>query len=68
MDKPVFHTRKATLQTQHEFDREYWQRMGPAAIFDAAAQMVDEVCFFKGVPENEREFQRNVVKIYRRKL
>jgi hypothetical protein len=67
MAEPEIYTRKATFETQHQFDREYWRMMGPAAIWEAASRMTDDYYFFKGIPESERLFQRTIVHIQRGK-
>ena len=47
------------------FDVEYWQRLGPEAIFEAAWDMVVQAWKVKGRDPNELRLQRSVEAIQR---
>jgi hypothetical protein len=54
MIRKVAHVSQAT----RDFDREFWQRLGTAKIFAAAAQMVVDAW---GLDEDRQRVQRSVV-------
>jgi hypothetical protein len=47
-------------ETDRSFDREFWQRQGPEAIFAAAWEMAVEAWRWKNQCDGEPEFQRSV--------
>jgi hypothetical protein len=58
--------RKVRLnQMDRSFDVEYWQRLGPEAIFEAAWDMVVQAWKVKGRDPNELRLQRSVETIQR---
>jgi hypothetical protein len=58
--------RKVQLdQMDRSFDVEYWQRLGPEAIFEAAWEMVVQAWKVKGRDPNELRLQRSVEAIQR---
>lgn len=58
--------RKVQLdQMDRSFDVEYWQRLGPEAIFEAAWDMVVQAWKVKGRDPNELRLQRSVEAIQR---
>jgi hypothetical protein len=69
MDRPQFKTqltRLGDVEAQERFDREFWRVAGPAAIWDAAAEMTREYYFAKGLNPDEAVFQRTVTNLQRR--
>jgi hypothetical protein len=48
------------------FDREFWQRAGTEAIFEAAAAMVAEVARVRGHDEPPPRLRRTIVRLVKR--
>jgi hypothetical protein len=48
------------------FDLEFWQRVGPEGILDAAWDMIADYRTFKGLEGDEPRLQRHVLRIERR--
>lgn len=48
------------------FDREFWQRAGTAAIFEAAADMVGDVARFRGDNDPPPRLRRSFVRLIKR--
>jgi hypothetical protein len=58
--------RKVRLdQMDRSFDVEYWQRLGPEAIFEAAWDLVVQAWKLKGRDPDELRLQRSVEAIRR---
>ena len=66
-DKKAFvMERKVRLdQMDRSFDVEYWQRLGPEAIFEAAWDLVVQAWKMKGRDPDELRLQRSVEAIRR---
>ena len=43
-----------------DFDYEFWQTLGPAAIFEAAEEMIEIAAELKGWDESQLTLQRSV--------
>jgi len=48
-----------------EFDVEFWQKLGPARIFEAAWELVVTAASHKGISEDQLRLQRSVEKLER---
>jgi hypothetical protein len=48
-----------------EFDVEFWQRLGPEAIFEAAWDLVVTAASVRGIHEGQLRLQRSVTKFER---
>lgn len=60
-DAPLVMERIGSVSnTDRSFDREFWCRQGPAAIFAAAWELVLEAQRWKGQGDAEPTFQRSV--------
>ncbi len=68
MSKPIFKTQLTRMEdkeAQAAFDRDFWREAGPSAIWDAAAEMIDEYYWMKGINPDETVFQRTITNIQR---
>lgn len=69
MERPKFKTQLTSIhnrEAQAKFDRDFWRELGPAAIWDAASEMIDEYYSFKGISADAAVFQRTVTNLQRR--
>jgi len=48
------------------FDREFWRRVGPVGILEAAWDMVNEARAMRGLDGDEPRLQRSVCRVIRK--
>jgi len=48
------------ISSDRSFDKEYWQSLGPAAIFDAAFGIIKDYLIIRHNDDNEPRLQRSV--------
>ncbi len=48
------------ITDEREFDRSYWQKLGPKAIFEAAQGMIKDYLLLKEKNVNEPRLQRSI--------
>ncbi len=65
MDEFVMERKGRLEQLDRSFDIEYWQRLGPEAIFSAAWEMVVQAWEQKGRRAGELRLQRTVESVQR---
>jgi len=66
MNDPFVMERKGKLEDlDRSFDIQYWQRLGSAAIFSAAWEMVVQAWQLKGRSVSELRLQRTVERLQR---
>lgn len=58
-------TRMGDTKAQAAFDLEFWREAGPAAIWNAAAEMKREYYLVKGLNPDDVVFQRTVTRLQR---
>lgn len=59
-------SRRSEISKDRRFDVEFWQKLGPEAIFAASWEMIDEVNLIRGKNADKSRLQRSVQNIKRR--
>ncbi len=59
-------SRRSEISKDRRFDVEFWQKLGPEAIFAASWEMTDEVNLIRGKNADQSRLQRDIQNIQRR--